>query len=159
MNVRLITTTVKRGNLKTEKSRGLLVSSFFTSLSLAPTFEEADKSDAWLSLLLLSSLMTSSLKTESESSFSLTFMLAEVSSFSWLTSDGSLNITPRAEARQNSALVILNVPLHPITSIRNCMKGPKIRTPMLPPTATTPTARDWRLRKFFAAIRNEAIKI
>jgi len=75
------------------------------------------------------------------------------------SSKGSLKEAPQIHARQSSALVILYVPLQLTVSNRNCKKGPKKRTPTLPPTETTPTARDWHLRKFFAVMRNEDVNM
>ena len=56
-------------------------------------------------------------------------------------------------------LAILYVPLQPTISSRSCRKGPITRTPILPPTETTHTAKYLLLRKFFAVIRKEAVNI
>lgn len=74
-------------------------------------------------------------------------------------STGSLKEAPQKHTRQNIELVTRYTPLQPTTSNRNCVKGPKIRTPTLLPRETSPMARYWRLQKFLAVISNPAWNI
>ena len=67
---------------------------------------------------------------------------------------GSPNVAPQINIiTMKGALMILYAPLQPYSSIRSCNEGPMIKTPMLPPTETIPTANDCHLRKFLAVMR------